>query len=113
MTSGHFASTPAPPYFAVIFSSQRTEGENGYDEMAEHMVQLASQQPGFLGIESVRGPNGFGITVSYWTDLDSIRKWKQHAEHQVAQASGRATWYSEYQLRICRVEREYGFPNTP
>jgi heme-degrading monooxygenase HmoA len=102
------ASTPEPPYFAVIFTSQRTEGERGYDAMAARMVAVAAQQPGFLGVESVRGTDGFGITVSYWRSLADIAAWRQHAEHQAAQEAGKRAWYADYQLRICEVQRSYG-----
>lgn len=99
-------TTTEPPYYAVIFTSIRTEGDNGYAEAAERIVELAARQPGFLGIESAR--QEIGITVSYWESLESIRAWKENAEHQMAQ--GRAEeWYKAFRVRICRVEREYGF----
>jgi len=101
------ARTPAPPYFAVIFTSLRTAGDLGYGEMAEAMEELARTQPGFLGIESAR--DGLGITVSYWDSLESITAWKQNARHLVAQQRGREAWYEEFKVRICRVERDYGF----
>lgn len=100
------ARTPAPPYYAVIFTSHRTEGDNGYGEMAARMVHLASKQPGFLGIESAR--EEVGITVSYWSDLESIKKWKSNLEHQEAQKLGREKWYSSFKTRISRVEVDYG-----
>ena len=100
------ARTPSPPYYAVIFSSYRTEGDNGYDAMAGRMVELASQQPGFLGIESVR--ENLGITVSYWQNLEAIRNWKQNAEHNEAQRLGHQQWYSGFRVRVAKVEREYG-----
>lgn len=99
------AATPEPPYFAVVFSSQRTAGDLGYAAMAERMVELARQQPGFLGVESARDAEGFGITVSYWRDEASIATWKAHAEHAVAQRLGRERWYGTFALRVCRVER--------
>lgn len=99
------AQTPPPPYYAVIFTSTRTEGDNGYGAMAERMVALAAQQPGFLGAESAR--NEVGITVSYWKDLESIRAWKANAEHQEAQRLGHAQWYSAFTTRIAKVERDY------
>jgi len=99
------ARTPPPPYYAVIFTSLRTAGDDGYAAMAERMDALARQQAGFLGVESAR--EDVGITVSYWRDLESIRAWKAHAEHLVAQQSGQARWYSDYTTRICRVERDY------
>ncbi len=102
------ARTPPPPYYAVIFSTRRTETLDGYAETADRMVQLAQNQPGFLGIESAH--ETVGITVSYWKDLESIRLWKQHAEHTAAREMGRSTWYREYTLRIARVEKEYSFP---
>jgi heme-degrading monooxygenase HmoA len=101
------ARTPAPPYYAVIFTSLRTEVENGYANMADAMVELASQQPGFLGVESAR--EDVGITVSYWDSLESIAAWKKNAEHQIAQRQGREQWYASYKTRICRVERDYAF----
>ncbi|QBK04949.1 antibiotic biosynthesis monooxygenase [Hylemonella gracilis] len=105
-----FARLPEPPYYAVIFSSRRTPGEGDYGAMAERMVELAAQQAGFLGVESVRGADGFGITVSYWRSEEDIVAWRRHAEHQVAQAQGRAQWYEHYELRVARVERAWGGP---
>jgi len=101
------ANTPSAPYYAVIFSSTRTEGDHGYNEMAELMVKLASEQNGFLGIESAR--NEIGITVSYWRDLESIKQWRGHAEHTVARDKGRSDWYGAFKVRIAKVERDYGF----
>ena len=101
------AKTPRPPYYAVIFTSTRTGVEEGYEAMAERMVELAAGQPGFLGVESAR--EGLGITVSYWESLEAIAGWKRHAEHQLAQQMGRELWYSAFATRICRVERDYGF----
>jgi heme-degrading monooxygenase HmoA len=106
----HPASTPTPPYFAVIFSSVRSPYDpNGYAAMSERMLELARQQPGFLGVESVRGDDGQGITASYWSSLDAIRAWREHAEHVPAQQQGRARWYRRYALRVCRVERAWDF----
>jgi heme-degrading monooxygenase HmoA len=103
-----------PPYFAVVFTSQRTAADGpGYDEMSERMVALAAEQPGFLGVESARGPGGVGITVSYWQSLEAIKAWREQSEHRVAQARGRSGWYEWYRLRICRVEGEYEFPPVP
>jgi heme-degrading monooxygenase HmoA len=100
------APTPEPPYVAVIFTSLRSPGENGYSETAEAMLALARQQDGYLGVESAR--EGLGITVSYWRDEDAARAWKQIAEHLVAQRKGRERWYSDYRVRIATVVREYG-----
>jgi len=108
VSQSSFAETPEPPYYAVIFSSQRTEGDHGYGAMAERMAQLASEQPGFLGMESVRGADGFGMTVAYFTDEAAIRAWRQHAEHRAAQDRGKTDWYERYQLRVAKVERAYG-----
>jgi heme-degrading monooxygenase HmoA len=91
----------------VIFTSLRTPGDRGYGAMSERMVELARAQPGFLGVESARGADGLGITVSYWADEDSIRNWREHAEHRIAQETGKRTWYSDYELRVARVERAY------
>ncbi len=97
------------PYYAVVFSSQRQPADDGYDAMAEQMVELARAQPGYLGIESARDDNGFGITVSYWQDQESIRSWKQQVDHQLAQRLGRERWYENYRVRVARVERDYDF----
>ena len=100
------AATPKPPYYAVIFTSHRTDGDNGYGEMATKMGDLAAQQPGYLGIESAR--EDLGITVSYWSDLESIKSWKSNIEHQQAQKFGHEKWYSSFKVRISKVERDYG-----
>ncbi|MCR2805835.1 antibiotic biosynthesis monooxygenase family protein [Paenibacillus soyae] len=97
------------PYYAVIFYSKRTDGDNGYGSMADRMEELARRQPGFLGVESVRDASGEGITVSYWESLDAISSWKRDEAHQAAQHKGKQEWYKQYKVRICRVEREYGF----
>jgi heme-degrading monooxygenase HmoA len=101
------ANTPTPPYYAVIFTSHRSEGDDGYPEMATKMVELAAKQHGFLGIESAR--EDVGITVSYWSDLESIKLWKADIEHLEAQRLGKKKWYSSFKTRIAKVEREYGF----
>jgi heme-degrading monooxygenase HmoA len=100
------AATPTPPYYAVIFTSLRTEGDNGYADMAAAMEELAKQQPGYLGMESAR--NELGITVSYWESLEAIKNWKQNLDHVTAQKLGREKWYERYKVRVCRVERDYG-----
>ena len=94
-------------YYAVIFTSTRTEIEEGYAETAIKMLELAKVQPGFMGVESAR--NEIGITVSYWESLEAIQKWKTNMEHLQAQENGRNTWYKNYKVRIAKVEREYEF----
>ena len=101
--------TPEPPYVAVIFTSLRTPVDEGYAVTAEQMEALAAEQPGYLGIESARGEDGLGISVSYWRDLEAVRAWKAVAEHVTAQRLGRQKWYRAYRTRVCVVEREYGF----
>jgi heme-degrading monooxygenase HmoA len=101
------ASTPRPPYYAVIFSSVRSDGDHGYEEMARRMVALAAGMPGFLGVESARDADGLGLTVSYWQSEEHIRAWKAQAEHRIAQEKGRTTWYTDYTVRVARVERAY------
>ena len=106
-----FASLPEPPYYAVIFSSQRNaDDEPGYAAAADRMLALAATQPGFLGAESTRGADGFGITVSYWASEAAISAWKHQADHAATRAHGRAHWYDHYELRVARVERAYGKP---
>lgn len=109
-TTSAFASLPTPPYYAVIFSSLRTPGDDGYGQMAARMVELAQHQPGFLGQESTRGADGFGITVAYWTSLEAIAHWRANAEHRVAQETGKAKWYEHYAVRVALVERAYEGP---
>ena len=101
------ANTPQPPYYAVIFTSVRTEGDNGYTEMSVKMTELAGQQEGFLGMESAR--NELGITVSYWKDRESIKNWRDHAEHTLAREMGRNKWYKSFKVRIATIESDYEF----
>lgn len=97
------AQTPQPPYYAVIFTSLRTEGGNGYAEAAQRMLEIARSQPGFLGYEAAR--NGLGISVSYWASLDAISAWREHPEHRAVQKMA-GTWYTDSRIRVCKVERE-------
>jgi len=104
---------PPPPYYAVIFVSERTAADDaGYAAAAERMLELARQQPGFLGLESVRSPAGTGVTISYWQSREAIRAWGEHAEHRAAQAEGRARWYAQFRLQICRVEASRDFSSS-
>ena len=103
------AKTPKPPYYAVVFTSLRTDNEDGYEQTAKKMAALASEQPGFLGIESVREKGGPGITVSYWKDKKSIKGWKNNIDHQQAQQFGRDKWYRSYRIRVAKVDKEYGY----
>jgi len=103
------ANTPKPPYYAVIFTSLRNEGDNKYISTSKKMFDLAYKQKGFLGVESAR--EYIGITVSYWDSLEAIKDWKANTEHKLAQKSGRDIWYKSFKVRICKVERDYGFKN--
>lgn len=106
-----FAPLPEPPYWAVIFSAERTEADaEGYAAMAAKMAARATLQPGYIGMESTRDASGFGITVSYWASEEAVKSWKQAAEHLLAQHLGKTRWYRHYRLRVARVERGYSGP---
>ena len=108
MSASGPADTPQPPYWAVVFASQRNDADPAaYAEAAARMMQLAGQQPGYLGAESARGEDGFGITVSYWNSEADILAWKHQAEHAATREKGRADWYTRYAVRVARVERAY------
>ncbi|HUP63338.1 MAG TPA: antibiotic biosynthesis monooxygenase [Thermoanaerobaculia bacterium] len=106
------AKTPEPPYYAVIFTSLRTAAAEGYDETSAKMIELAAQQPGFLGVESARDANGLGITVSYWESEEAIANWRRDAEHRIVQQRGRSEWYSEFVTRVAKVERQNRFQTS-
>ncbi|HEY1132348.1 MAG TPA: antibiotic biosynthesis monooxygenase [Roseateles sp.] len=103
------SALPQPPYYAVIFTSQRTSVDAGYGDMADRMVTLAVEQPGYLGVESARSGDGLGITVSYWRSPEDIAAWRRNAEHKIARDTGRSDWYQHYTLRVARVERAYAW----
>ena len=112
--SNGLAHTPEPPYYAVIFTSKRAQDDGrAYDAIARRMIDLGSRYAGFLGIESVRGTDGVGITVSYWRDEAALLAWKRDTEHEKAQRGGREAWYERYEVRIAKVERAYGFAREP
>jgi heme-degrading monooxygenase HmoA len=100
-----FANTPKPPYYAVIFTSRRSEGDNGYQDMSDKIESLVRKQPGYLGMESAR--NKIGITVCYWKDMESIQGWAENNDHGEAKEKGKAMWYEAYKVRICQVVAEY------
>lgn len=110
MTDPRFAVTPEPPYYAVIFSSRRTPGDHGYADMAEDMERRVARVAGFLGMESVRDAEGFGITVGYFANEAAIAEWKGEPEHRIAQNEGRRRWYEHFEVRVTKVERAYGGP---
>ncbi len=116
MRDASFARPGDPPYYAVVFASRRREGgagpDDGYGPAAERMVELAATCEGFLGIESARDADGFGITVSYWASEAAIRAWRDDVEHTLTRGRGRAEWYDRYDLRVARVERAYGWDVT-
>lgn len=103
----YIAKTPKAPYYAVIFTSIKIDEDRGYSKMSDKMVELISQQDGFLGFESAR--EELGITVSYWKDEASIQNWKNNLEHQEAQKLGKEIWYQQYKIRIAKVEKDYEF----
>ena len=105
-----FAPMPEPPYYAVIFTAQRTGGDSGYGAMADKMMEMAEQQPGYVGVETTRDEDGLGITVSYWADEAALIAWKKVSEHLLAQQLGKSRWYSHYTLRVAKVERGYEGP---
>jgi heme-degrading monooxygenase HmoA len=105
-----FAPLPDPPYYAVIFTAQRSDGDQGYGAMADKMVSLAAQQQGYIGIESTRDAEGLGITISYWQTEADLLAWKQISEHLLAQKLGKTRWYQHYTLRVAKVERAYEGP---
>lgn len=101
------ANTPSPPYYAVIFTSQKSNNNTGYNKISDKLITLAGEQEGFLGIESAR--NKIGITVSYWKDLEAIEKWKNNTQHSIARSRGKEEWYKKFKVRIAKVERDYEF----
>ena len=102
------ANTPQPPYYAAIFSSTHTGAHEGYAEDTETILELAREHPGFLGIEAA-GDDGLSIAVSYWDSDETIRAFKELAEHLIIQKRGQETYYKSYKMRVARVERDYGF----
>ncbi|ODQ63318.1 antibiotic biosynthesis monooxygenase [Nadsonia fulvescens var. elongata DSM 6958] len=113
MSPSSFAITPKPPYYVVIFISQRTTtpenslNDKEYNKTGDRMIELASQQPGFISVESTRNADGFGVTMSYWDSRTSILHWKRNVEHVIAQEKGKSDWYDHYEVRIAKVEKAY------
>ena len=101
------AKTPNPPYYAVIFTTRKSDNQEGYAEMNARIFELAKQQKGYLGIESAKGE--IGVSVTYWASLEDIANWKNHAEHKLAQEKGYSTWYQAFATRVCKVERDHFF----
>ena len=110
MSANRFATTPKPPYWVVVFTAQHKDPDPEYEVMGAKMFELATQQPGFLGIEAAPDSEGFGVTAVYYSDEKSILAWKANAEHQTAQKLGKERWYAHYEVRVARVERAYGGP---
>lgn len=101
---------PAPPYYAVIFTSVKSASDEGYAQWDARMFQLVEKQEGYLGYESYSNADGKSVTISYWKNHESIAQWKNNREHQQAQQLGKEKWYAQYRIRVCKVERDYAFP---
>ena len=112
MPKSKYANTAKAPYYAAIFSSQISSQESDYFEISEQMEELASKQEGFLGIESARDKDGFGITISYWESEQAIAAWKNNAEHEIARKRGKKEWYQDFEVRVAKVERAYRSSNS-
>jgi heme-degrading monooxygenase HmoA len=113
MSEARFAKTPRPPYYAVIFSSKRNgRGEIDYEAAADRMFALVQQQPGFLGAESTRDMEGFGITVAYFDSEANILQWRNHSEHAATRERGKREWYEHFEVRVAKVERAYNGPRS-
>ncbi len=106
------AALPNPPYYAVIFTARRTDGDDGYAETAARMEELARAMPGYLGFEAARNDDGLGIAISYWESEEAIANWKRDKEHAEARRRGKSDWYSQYTLRVAKVERSYAWENN-
>jgi heme-degrading monooxygenase HmoA len=102
-------SSISTPYYAVIFTSTKKPTTEGYEAMAEKMFALAQKQPGYIGVETSQTKDGNGVTISYWHTEEAIKSWKANAAHLEAQREGRNSWYENYRVRICKVERDYSF----
>jgi len=105
-----FTKTPQPPYYVVVFTAKRTSVDaSGYQSMADTLFGLLGDEPGFLGIESARNEDGFGITAAYFKDEAAILRWKNNTQHLAAQRLGQERWYEHYEVRVARVDRAYGW----
>ena len=107
------SNTPSPPYVCAVFTSIRTEINEGYEQMNDILFKEINKVSGYLGNETFRDKDGFGVNVSYWKDMKSLKYWRDNELHKKAQALGKSKWYKEYKLRICKVERNYEFNSKP
>ncbi len=94
----------------VIFRSRLSElaGED-YHQMSEEMVTTARQMPGFLEVKSFKAEDGERVTLVYWQDEETMRAWREHARHRIAQRLGRERWYSEFRVEVAEMVRESRF----
>ena len=98
---------------AVIFSSTRNDADaEGYAAAAAAMAALAARQPGYRGVESVRGADGVGLTISYWADDAAARAWRDHPDHAATREMGRRRWYDSYRVTVCTVTRSYAWSRS-
>lgn len=96
---------PQKNYYAVIFSSTKSDDLEGYKEMDELTMKLAQEQAGFLGYESVNNANT-GIFISYWESMDAINIWRKNSTHLMAKTKAEQ-WYKRYLSQICKVEHSH------
>lgn len=93
----------------MVFTSRLKANADGYAAAARRMVELARAQPGFVGVESARGEDGVGITVSWWETREAIARWRDHPEHVAVRARA-GEWYESWQVRVLKMEDGNGVP---
>ena len=96
---------------AVIFEFTPVEGRFAdYRSLAEGLNAEVKAFDGFISIErfeSINSPGRF-VSLSFWRDEGAIREWRRLEAHRAAQATGRASLFRDYRLRIAGVTRDYG-----
>lgn len=105
--------TPDPPYYAIITTNiQSGKSQEEYDQTMQEMLKVVKKLPGFLGSETaydqVADGRRFKLGVTYWSNLEAISSWREHAQHMRVKKRGKELWYDEHNTRICHVISQYG-----
>ena len=95
---------------AVIFEVIPAPGrKQEYLDLAASLRPALEQTDGFISIERFASLTNDGkvLSLSFWRDEESVRRWRNVQKHREAQSKGRGGIFSAYRLRVCQVLRDY------
>ncbi len=94
----------------VVFEISMKEGaQDQYFDLAASLRPEVEKIDGFISVErfeSVATPGKF-VSISFWRDEAAVQRWREHADHEVAQARGKADIFADFRISVAEIGRQY------